>query len=203
MGEHRNRRRVAAPHRKENGHLSRVAAHLGLHLPSLLDDAEHVRRGIGPTVIRRAGIKKGETHALVRPPARTPRRSGPAKVVYAERIALTLRHHLVAHLHPLALSWGYREDPRAQQPLSHPLDQRRILLLPDDFLVDAARFDGIHRLACRHLAVDLQCQVLKRGASRQRKQVVGLADHAAAVDELLIDFVAEHAVRKAHPHPAR
>ena len=115
---------------------------------------------------------------------------GAAEVVDAKRVAFARRDTLEADDDSLFLAGIERKDPRAQQPVSHPFDERRIALRADDVLVDAARVAGVHRFARHELAVDREFQILKRGVGRQRKEVVRLADARAAIDEALFDLVA-------------
>src|ERR1044071_3853040 len=81
-------------------------------------------------------------------------------------------------------------------PVTHPLDERGIALRSHDVLIDATRVAGIHRLPRYQLAVDRQFQILKRRAAGQRKQVVGLADHSAAIHESLFDLIPKHTIRE-------
>jgi len=208
-----------------------LAAHLDDAPPALLADAQLVGGRVGGAQAGARGVGEGERGARafaavgvgsVTPaagrgatllsgggPRRPPTHAGarvhvhpPARPVHAQRIALALRHGLEPHDDAPLLAGLDGEDPRAQQPLPHPLHERGVPLAAHDLLVDAPRLLGPQRLAGDHLAVDGELEVLEGGAPGQREQVVGLADQTAAVDEALLDLVAEHAVDQLDAHLA-
>src|SRR6476469_2919409 len=78
---------------------------------------------------------------------------GAAEVVDAQRIAFARCNTLEADDDSLFLTGVERKDSRAQQPVSHPFDERGIALGADDVLIDAARFAGIHCFAGDELTV--------------------------------------------------
>src|SRR5687767_4031957 len=116
------------------------------------------------------------------------------EIVDAHRIALTLGHCVEADDDAPRLPRRDWKDPGAQQAMSHPLDERGIATLPDDVLIDAPGLIGAHRLTGDELTVDLQLQSFERGVLGKRKEIVRLADAAAAIDEGLFDLVVQHAV---------
>src|SRR5688500_3682320 len=117
-----------------------------------------------------------------------------AEVVDAYRVTLTLGHRMKAHDHAPCLASSNGKDARAQESMSHPLDERGIAALPHAVHVDTARLVGAHGLAGDELAVDLELQPLERGVLRKRKEVVRHSDSAAAIDEGLFDLVVQHPV---------
>jgi hypothetical protein len=133
----------------------------------------------------------------------------PAEIIHPHRVPFPLGDTLVPDDDAPFLTGLEREDARTQHPMSHPFDQCRVLLPPHDLFVDLARLHGIHRLSRDHLAVDRQLEVSECGVLRQREDVVRLADRAAAVDEALLHFVAQHAIAQfdldvaARPHHLR
>ena len=199
--QHADRRRAAASQRNEERDVARVAAHGRDTPPIAVGHVERVRRRVGSAELARRAIRKRERrragvarHRFVL--------AGAAEVVDAKRVAFTRRHALEAHDDALLFAGIEREDACTKQPVSHPFDERRIALRANDVLVDAARGVGVHRLAGHELAVDRELQVLKRGVVRQRKEIVGFADRAAAIDESLLDFVLEHAIGELDAHVA-
>jgi hypothetical protein len=110
---------------------------------------------------------------------------------------------LEADDHPLLLARGDGKDTRTQEAMSHPLDKGRVALAAHDLLVDAPRAVGGEDLAGDELPVDRELQVLKRGALREREEVVRLAESAAAIDEPLLHLVLQHAVGHGDAHVAR
>ena len=117
-----------------------------------------------------------------------------AEVIDAQRVTLALGDRVEADDDAACLARGNGKDARAQQPMTHPLDERGIAAASDNVLVNAACFVGAHRLARDQLPVDLELQSFEGGVLGKWKEIVGLADRAAAIDEGLLDLVVEHAV---------
>ncbi len=117
-----------------------------------------------------------------------------SEVIHPKRVPFSLRNRLKANQNLLLLAGRDRKDSRAQHPLPHPFDQRRVALPSDDLLVHAARFIGAVGLAGHELTVDLELQILEGGVLRKREDVVSLADGIAAVHEPLIDLISQHPI---------
>ena len=126
-----------------------------------------------------------------------------ALVVDANRIALTRRDHLEAQHHALLFAGIDREDPRAKEPVAHPLDQCGITLATHDLFVRRSRASGVHDLAAHELSVDRELQLLKRRARGERIHVVRLLHRRAAIAERFLHFVAQHVIGERRAHVAR
>ena len=61
---------------------------------------------------------------------------------------------------------------------------------------------GVHRFAGDELAVDRQFEILKRRVRRERKEIIRLANPAAAIHKSLIDLVLKHVVGELDAHVA-
>src|SRR3954470_7796019 len=144
--------------------------------------------------------RRSTFRALIRLPART---SITAEIIDPKRVAFPLRDCLETHHYLLLLSGRDWKNPRAEQSVSHPLQQRRISLPAYDFLVDLARSVGAHRFTGDHLAVDRELEILKSRALRQREHEVCLTDSTATVDVRLGDLVAKYPIDQLHPDIAR
>ena len=126
----------------------------------------------------------------------------PAEIVHAHRIALTLSHLRIPHDHALRLARIDREDPHAQQPVTHPLHERRILHPRHDLFIHLPSLRRTHRLAAHHVAVDGELEILERRPMRHRVHVVRLRHPPAAVDERFGYFIPRNAAHQLHAHVA-
>ena len=198
--QHRDRGAGRSPNRDEQRHVARVAAHDRSRFAGGRRDIKFVRRRVDRAQVVRRCVRECEARraALARlaaHPLHAARAGGrAAEIVDAQGVAFPLGDALEAHDHALLFAGVDREDARAQQTVTHPLDERGVPLFANDFFVDATRLAGIHRLAAHELSVYRQLEVLEGGAGRQREEIIGFTDYASFVDEPFLDVVVEHAI---------
>ena len=94
-----------------------------------------------------------------------------------------------------------RVDPHLEGIAADILEQRRILHLADDLLIDGAGLVGGQQFGLHHLAVDVHRELVDVGAWRQGKDISPFQAGVVGIVELLVDRGGRHVVLDVDRHP--
>ena len=113
---------------------------------------------------------------------------GAGRQMKIDEAVVLLEQLRIANLDPSSGSGRDRENTCLEQSLSHVFEQCRVLLPPDDRLINPSGLGFFHQPPGQFLAVDNQCQAVDRGVLGQRKQQASFESSGSRILKDLCDL---------------